>query len=203
MAYSYIIERRTNGDKISYSNRIYTFLDKDDKVKKSENGQEYIFESVGSENDGWRSVTINETTKGYLRSSDWELISFEAKNVGDIEHGFGIIEKFDGKFYFFNVETQTFDNTGYLTAFVIGPHTRVVGDDDNGWRVLFNKVSNDKSVSKLINKTFKTRQEAIWEASEFELNYQHIAVKNQNGAKILPVANSISETTQSDSGITI
>lgn len=142
--------------------RLFAYCDKGGKVIEK-GGQELIFKSLGAIHDGWRTVEARDGKRGYI-SPELELFLFEAKNVSDVEYGFGKVGKKDGKSYFFNLETKSLDETGYADAFIIGEHTRIVGDEKNGWRILPYKVSAFKEV-----KVYHDLQEAISEANEFEL----------------------------------
>lgn len=175
--------------------RLFACCDKGGNVIEK-NGQKFVFKSLGAVHDGWRTVETKEGERGYL-SPEWELFVFEAKNVSDVEYGFGKVGKNDGKYYFFNLGTKSLEEEGYADAFVIGEHTRLVGDEKTGWRILPYKVSVFKEA-----KVYHDLQEAISEANEFELG---IKIKQPRKKCVVFPEGVMEKYTKSseDSGLTI
>lgn len=184
----YVAERKDDGRYIGFENKkgdkTYTFFDKNGNILKTDDGLEYVFKSVGINSCGWRTVEVNDHLKGYL-TPDWGLYLFECKNVSEVEFGFGKIEKRDGKFYLFNTDTEKLETVGYEDAFVLSPHTRVVGSDSDGFKILFNKVSLERNVRKLTDKVYPNCQDAIFDALDFELTLKTKAPRKKS-ARIMP-----------------
>lgn len=166
MNYGYPMQQFKDGSVLSFGNGYFYVLNKDGSLKES-NGVPLQFKGLGNCKEGYRYAHINGNTYGYLREEDFTLVTFQANYINDIENGFGLITTTDNKFMFFDASLNKLLEEKYDNAFITGKHTRVVGSDKDGWRILFDNKTYLESFEHS-KKTFATRQEALKFALDWE-----------------------------------
>lgn len=173
MNYGYPVQQFKDGSMLTFGNGYFYVLDKNGSLKES-NGTPLQFIGLGNCKEGYRYAHIEGNTYGYLREEDFSLICFKANYVSDIENGFGLITTTDNKYRFFDAKLHKLLEEKYDNAFITGMHTRVVGNNNDGWKVLFDNSSYLQAYEHT-QKTFATRQEALKFALDWESTPEKIS----------------------------